>query len=93
MNKSNETHMNEADLYLGRKCLALIRDIADRGASSPDPAQMIYSLQELSQVLYERTGDDDRVFEPELGPWTRDLPKLLEEPDFVNSGSMSLMKP
>src|ERR1019366_1618653 len=45
-----------------KQCLRLIRDIADRGASSWDPRNVGYTLQELSQVLLERTGNEDRVF-------------------------------
>ena len=47
-----------------RKRLGLIRDIADRGASSWDANAVGYALQELSQVLLERTGTEDRIFEP-----------------------------
>lgn len=54
------------EIELARKCLALIRYIAERGALSWDPKQVVYALQELSQVIYERTGDDERVFEPEV---------------------------
>jgi hypothetical protein len=53
-----------ASVDLARKCLALIRDIAEWGALSWDPADVGYALQELSQVLLERTGTEDRVFEP-----------------------------
>jgi hypothetical protein len=66
-----------------RQCLALIRDIADRGAWSHDPEVVGYALQELSQVLLERTGRQDRVFEPISAEVIRDLPALLEELEFV----------
>jgi len=55
---------NQDQVELARKCLGLIRDIADRGASSWDPELVGYALEELSQALLERTGCEDRLFEP-----------------------------
>lgn len=45
-------------------CLALIRDIAGRGALPENPEHVGYALQEISQVLFERTGTEERRFEP-----------------------------
>ncbi len=42
-----------------RNCLALISAIAARGASSPDPEHVGYALEELTQVLFERTGSQE----------------------------------
>jgi hypothetical protein len=53
-----------ANVEMARKCLGLIRDIAEWGALSPDPAAVGYALQELSQVLLERTGTEEIQFEP-----------------------------
>ena len=39
---------------LGRRCLALIRDIADRGAMWWDPELIGYALQELNERLGSR---------------------------------------
>jgi hypothetical protein len=36
--------MMKQNLLLARKCLQLIRDIADRGASSGDDGQVVYAL-------------------------------------------------
>ena len=61
------------NIELAKKCLALIRDIADRGLCSQDAEQIGYALEELSQVLYERTSDD-RIFEPIPADHIRGLP-------------------
>ena len=58
------TAFEQKNTELARRCLALIRDIAERGASLWDPEDVGYALQELSQVLLERLGIQDRVFEP-----------------------------
>jgi hypothetical protein len=79
-----------ANLDLARKCLSLIRDIADRGAMSWDPEAVGYALQELSQVLLERTGTEDRIFEPIAAGEIPDLAELYAELEFVDSGSQSL---
>ena len=55
---------SSTNVELARKCLDLTRDIADPGASCWDPEAVGYALQELSQVLLERTGTEDRIFEP-----------------------------
>jgi hypothetical protein len=47
-----------------KKCLRLIAEIGERGALSWDPERVGYALQELSQVLLERTGLKSRMFEP-----------------------------
>ena len=73
-----------------RQCLRLIRDIAERGASSWNPENVGYALQELSQVLLERTGTQARVFEPVSPSELGDLSALQEELGFVNSCSMSM---
>jgi hypothetical protein len=63
--KEHETKCNPKhdgrNVKLARKCLGLIRDIADRGAMSWDPEIVGYALQELSQVLLERTRTEDRI--------------------------------
>jgi hypothetical protein len=75
---------------LARKCLGLIRDIADRGASSWDPEAVGYALQELSQVLLERTGTEDRIFEPAPAGELEDLDKLYAELAFVDGASQDI---
>lgn len=84
MQKLRDNHMN---VEMARKCLGLIRDIADRGASSWDPNWVGYALQELSQVLLERTGTEDRLFEPIPADEIGDLAKLYEELQWVDAGS------
>ena len=73
-----------------RKCLGLIRDIAERGALSWNPDDVGYALQELSQVLLERTGTQDRIFEPVPAGEIEDLAALYAELEFVESCSQSL---
>jgi len=73
-----------------RACLGKIRDIADRGLRAVDPGNVGYALQELTQVLCERTGDDERYFEPVDADRIGDLDDLWKELDFVDSCSQSL---
>jgi hypothetical protein len=73
------------NVEIARKCLGLIRDIADRAASSWDQNTVAYALQELSQVLLEQTGEQERVFEVSTCGELGDLPALLAELDWVNS--------
>jgi hypothetical protein len=75
---------SSANVEMARKCLGLIRDIAERGALSWDPQCVGYALQELSQVLLERTGTEDRLFEPVAAGELRGLDKLLMELAFVD---------
>ena len=78
---------SSTNLDLARKCLSLIRDIADRGAMSWDPETVGYALQELSQVLLERTGTEDRIFEPVAAGEIPDLAALYVELEWVNGFS------
>ena len=78
------------DIEMARKCLGLIRDIADRGASSWDPEAVGYALQELSQVLLERTGTEERIFEPVPAGEIENLAALYEELEFVDHCSESI---
>ena len=78
------------NVEVARKCLERIRDIADRGASSWDAAQVSYALQELTQVLFERSGSDERLFEPESLHQNGDIRKLYEELEFVNALSQDM---
>jgi hypothetical protein len=78
---------------LGRRCLALIRDIADRGASSWDPEQVGYALQELSQVLFERLGCEDRMFPAVSAGQLTDLAHLYDELLWVDGFSRDMFRP
>ena len=78
---------SSTNLDLARKCLSLIRDIAERGAMSWDPEAVGYALQELSQVLLERTGTEDRIFEPVAAGEIPDLAALYVELEWVNGFS------
>lgn len=80
----------ESNLNLAKKCLSLIRDIAERGASSNNPENVGYALQELSQVLFERTGSQERAFEPISAELLTGLRNLHEELAFVDSSSESM---
>jgi hypothetical protein len=73
-----------------RKCLMLISRIAARGACSEDPEAIGYALEELSQVLFERTGSEQRLFEPVHADQLRNLGQLLDELEFVDSCSSSM---
>lgn len=77
---------------LARQCLSLIRDIADRGALAQDSIHIGYALQELTQVLIERTGTEDILFEPVKPTEIADLRKLYIELDLVNCSAQDLMR-
>jgi hypothetical protein len=78
------------NIDLAKKCLTLISDIAGRGACSRSPEHIGYALQELTQVLVERAGSSDRLFEPIPADEICDLRWLHEELDLVNSFSQSM---
>jgi hypothetical protein len=82
---------SEDRIELAKKCLRLIAHIAERGARSQNPANIGYVLQELSQVILERTGTQDRVFEPVDADQLHDLTRLYGELDFVDVSSSDLM--
>ena len=82
---------SEDRIELARKCLRLIGRIAERGARSQNPEIIGYALQELSQVLVERTGTEERVFEPVDADQLHDLRRLHGELDFVDVSSSDLM--
>ena len=75
---------SEDRIELAKKCLRLIGRIAERGARSRNPANIGYVIQELSQVLLERTGTQDRIFEPVDADQLQDLTRLYGELDFVD---------
>jgi hypothetical protein len=77
---------------LARKCLAMIRDVAERGARCTDPEQVGYALQELTQILLERTGSEDIVFEPVAANRIDGPEALLEELTWVDSGSSDICR-
>ena len=79
-----ESLTSEDRIELAKKCLRLIAQIAERGARSRNPANVGYVIQELSQVILERTGTQDRVFEPVDADQLQDLTRLCGELDFVD---------
>src|SRR5712672_2390268 len=81
----------EDRIELAKKCLRLIGRIAERGARSQDPEIIGYAIQELSQVLLERTGTEDRVFEPVDADQLHDLSRLHTELDWVDGSSSDLI--
>ena len=83
-------HANNVEL--AKKCLAVVRDIADRGASSWNPDHVGYALQELSQVLLERTGTERRLFEPVSASELGDLKPLFAELELVDSFSETMAR-
>ena len=80
----------EAKVELARMCLALIRDIAARGACAVDSWHVGYALEEISQVLLERTGTQERRFEPVPAGQIVGLEALHEELDIVDACSQDL---
>jgi len=78
------------NLELARACLTLIRDIAERGASSAAPENVGYALQEVTQVLLERTGTEERIFEPVPADEIGGLEALQVQLQFVNCSSQDL---
>ena len=87
---TNAFIIDEPNLSLAKKCLTLVRDIAARGASSDLPEHVGYALQELSQVLFERTGSHYRAFEPISAELLAGLRNLHEELALVDSFSQSM---
>jgi hypothetical protein len=77
-------------LDLAKKCLQLISDIAGRGARSQNPSDVCYALQELTQLLIERTGTEEILFEPVPIDQITGLERLLEELDLVDSCAQSM---
>jgi hypothetical protein len=73
-----------------KKCLAWMARIAAQGACSEDPQHVGYVLEELSQVLFERSGSEDRVFEPIPANEIRNLERLLKELELVNAFSSDM---
>src|SRR4051794_19871698 len=59
----NNATRGSDQIELAKQCLSLISHIAAQGATSQDPERIGYALQELSQILLERTGHLERVFE------------------------------
>lgn len=88
--RQNSSTGGGGNIELARKCLTLISQIATRGACSQDPNQIGYALQELTQVLLERTGSEERLFEPVPADQIPDLQWLHSELDFVESLSVSM---
>jgi hypothetical protein len=82
---------SEARIELAKTCLRLIGRIAERCARSENPEIIGYALQELSQMLLERTGTQDRVFEPVRADQIDDLTRLYGELDFVDVISSDLI--
>ena len=85
-----QSERSSINVETARKCLGLIRDIADRGASSWDANVVGYALQELSQVLLERTGKDERSFEPVPADEISGLDELRVELEWVDGCSREM---
>jgi hypothetical protein len=87
MTRANARASSLRNIEDAKQCLRLIGDIAGRAASSWNPEHVGYALQELSQVLLERTGIHDRIFEPVPAGELGDLSNLLEELAFIHNGA------
>ena len=90
MNRTRDGAAAKQNLEHARACLTLIRDIAERGASSAAPENVGYALQEVTQVLLERTGTEERIFEPVPADEIGSLKALQVELEFVNCSSQDL---
>jgi hypothetical protein len=88
--RDSVSYTDANNIDLAKRCLALISDIACRGAGSQSPEHVGYALQELTQVLFERTGNNNRLFEPIPADEIRGLQQLHEELDFVDACSQSM---
>ena len=87
--KSSE-RLGTKNVQTAKECLRLFKDIAERGVDCWDPAKVGYAHRDLTQVLLERTGSTDRVFEP-VAPGELDgLKELFEELLFVNASSQDM---
>src|SRR3954463_6783394 len=86
----SETTTSDDRLDLAKKCLTLISTIATRGALAHNPEHVGYALQELSQVLFERTGSEDIVFEPVTPDVLPNLLDTITELEFVESCAQAM---
>lgn len=84
--------VNDVNVEMARQCLKLIRDIADRGAWSPNSGDVGYALQELSQVLWERTGTASRFFHPVPAEQLQGLSALRTELEWVEGFSADMQQ-
>jgi hypothetical protein len=78
------------EMEMAKQCLELIARIAARGAYAHNQEHFIYALQELRQVLLERSGSDERIFDPERLPPMDELRYLRGELAFMDSCSQEL---
>ena len=81
---------NAGNIELAKECLALISRIAARSACSQNPAHIGYALQELTQVLLERTGCEERLCEPVPADQIPNLQWLHSELDFVETAAIGM---
>ena len=79
-----------SNMETAKQCLRPIKDIAERGAASWDPADVGYALQELRQVLIETTGVRGRPYEPVPANEIADLHRLCGELEWVDHFSQDM---
>jgi len=82
----------EGKTDIAKRCLSLIGEIARRGARSSNPEVIGYALQELTQVLFERSGSQERIFEPVAPDRISDLEELFVELASVNDAATSMAR-
>jgi hypothetical protein len=82
--------LSAKNVDLARKCLGLVREIADRGAGASDPYEVAYALEELRQVLSEAVGFDEPAFMPESATEIPALEELYRELFFGDAGYRDL---
>jgi hypothetical protein len=87
-NDRNKKALHANRVELARKCLRLIRDIADRGACAWDAEEVAYALVELRQVL-----GDERAFEPMTAAEIYDVEDLYRELFFADCACRDMVRP
>jgi hypothetical protein len=64
---------------LARKCLRLIRDIAHAGSCAQSPNDVGTALEDVSQIIFERTGIKGQFFAPTSPDCIPDLHTLYDQ--------------
>jgi hypothetical protein len=81
------------NVTLARKCLALISDVAGRGARARYPHVVEHALQSLTQELLARIGIQEEIVRPASATELFGLESLLEELRWVDDASRDLSVP
>jgi hypothetical protein len=88
-----EKALRAGRVELARRCLGLIRDIADRGACAWDAEEAIYALMELRQVLSDPTGEEEQTIETRSAEEVSDAEDLYRELFFADCACRDMVRP